>query len=90
MTSSSSDRIRPVASKARRARASNSTGKLISWNRTTAENRAIPVITRPNDPSTRPMAKTIQAALDPKLAADPFSAASQRCSGRHDAVLVVL
>jgi hypothetical protein len=36
------------------------------------------------------MAKTIQAGLDPKLAADPCSAASQRGSGRQDAVLVVL
>jgi hypothetical protein len=62
----------------------------MSWKRTTAENGAIPAITSRIDPNTRPMAKTIQAALDPKLAADPSSAASHRCSGRHDAVLLVL
>jgi hypothetical protein len=61
----------------------------MSWKRPTAENGAIPAISSPNDLGTRLMTKTIQSALDPKLAADPFCAASQRCSGTHDAVLVV-
>jgi hypothetical protein len=36
------------------------------------------------------MAKTIQAAFDPKLAANQFSAASLRCTGRNDAMLADL